>query len=114
MFTKTFASLLNHSVYITDCMEVLSKNNVNKIQLDGPVSNAGGFIRPEGCYLLRYAGSPQSGYTIMYKITKNGTPLSEFKEMTMSDAYDYVILNDEVDRAAEEIISLIKQKQDEK
>ena len=25
MFTKTFASLLNHNVYITDCMEVLSK-----------------------------------------------------------------------------------------
>lgn len=31
MFTKTFASLLNHSVYITDCMEVLSKITNNEI-----------------------------------------------------------------------------------
>ena len=33
------------------------------------------------------------------------------REMTMTDAYDYVILNDEIDRAAEEIISIIKEKQ---
>lgn len=33
------------------------------------------------------------------------------KEMTMTDAYDYIILNDEIDRAAEEIISIIKEKQ---
>ena len=31
MFTKTFASLLNHNVYITDCMEVLSKITNNEI-----------------------------------------------------------------------------------
>ena len=31
MFTKTFASLLNHNVYITDCMEVLSKITGNEI-----------------------------------------------------------------------------------
>ena len=30
MFTKTFASLLNHNVYITDCMEVLSKITNNE------------------------------------------------------------------------------------
>lgn len=35
-------------------------------------------------------------------------------EMEMTDAYDHVILNDEIDRAAEEIISLIKAKQYEK
>ena len=33
------------------------------------------------------------------------------KEMSMTEAYDYVILNDEIDRAAEEIISIIKEKQ---
>lgn len=33
------------------------------------------------------------------------------KEMEMTDAYDHVILNDEIDRAADEIISLIKAKQ---
>ena len=33
------------------------------------------------------------------------------KEMSMTEAYDYVILNDEIDRAAEEIISIIKDKQ---
>lgn len=33
------------------------------------------------------------------------------REMAMTDAYDYVILNDEIDRAAEEIISIIKEKQ---
>lgn len=32
------------------------------------------------------------------------------KEMEMTDAYDHVILNDEIDRAANEIISLIKAK----
>ena len=31
MFTKTFASLLNHNVYITDSMEVLSKITNNEI-----------------------------------------------------------------------------------
>ena len=31
--------------------------------------------------------------------------------MSMTEAYDYVILNDEIDRAAEEIISIIKEKQ---
>ena len=31
MFTKTFASLLNHNVYITDCMEVLSKITNNEV-----------------------------------------------------------------------------------
>ncbi len=31
MFTKTFASLLNHNVYITDCMEVLSKITSNEV-----------------------------------------------------------------------------------
>ena len=33
------------------------------------------------------------------------------KEMSLTEAYDYVILNDEIDRAAEEIISIIKEKQ---
>lgn len=32
------------------------------------------------------------------------------KEMTMTDAYDHIILNDEIDRAADEIIALIKAK----
>lgn len=31
MFTKTFASLLNHNVYITDSMEVLSKITTNEV-----------------------------------------------------------------------------------
>jgi len=31
MFTKTFASLLNHNVYITDSMEVLSKITSNEV-----------------------------------------------------------------------------------
>lgn len=35
------------------------------------------------------------------------------KEMTMTDNYDYVILNDKVNRAAKEIISLILKKQSE-
>lgn len=35
------------------------------------------------------------------------------KEMEMTEAYDHIILNDEIDRAAEEIISLIKAKQSE-
>ena len=31
MFTKTFASLLNHSVFITDSMEILSKITNNEV-----------------------------------------------------------------------------------
>lgn len=36
------------------------------------------------------------------------------KELGMTEAYDHIVLNDEIDRAAEEIISLIKAKQNEK
>lgn len=42
MFTKTFASLLNHNVYITDCMEVLSKitnNEVYKMLIFDTITN---------------------------------------------------------------------------
>ena len=42
MFTKTFASLLNHNVYITDCMEVLSKitgNEVYKMLIFDTIAN---------------------------------------------------------------------------
>lgn len=42
MFTKTFASLLNHNVYITDCMEVLSKitnNEVYKMMIFDTITN---------------------------------------------------------------------------
>ena len=42
MFTKTFASLLKHNVYITDCMEVLSKitnNEVYKMLIFDTITN---------------------------------------------------------------------------
>ena len=42
MFTKTFASLLNHNVYITDSMEVLSKvtnNEVYKMLIFDTIAN---------------------------------------------------------------------------
>lgn len=42
MFTKTFASLLNHNVYITDCMDVLSKitnNEVYKMMIFDTITN---------------------------------------------------------------------------
>ena len=42
MFTKTFASRLNHNVYITDCMEVLSKitnNEVYKMLIFDTITN---------------------------------------------------------------------------
>jgi type IV pilus assembly protein PilC len=42
MFTKTFASLLNHNVYITDAMEVLSKitnNEVYKMLIFDTITN---------------------------------------------------------------------------
>lgn len=44
MFTKTFASLLNHSVYITDSMEILSKitnNEVYKEVIYNTINNLG-------------------------------------------------------------------------
>ena len=33
------------------------------------------------------------------------------KEMTMTDDYDYIVVNDKIDRAAQEIIDIIKAKQ---
>ncbi|MDY4848792.1 MAG: guanylate kinase [Bacilli bacterium] len=36
------------------------------------------------------------------------------KEMTMTEDYDYVVLNDKIDRASNEIISIIKNKMKEK
>ena len=36
------------------------------------------------------------------------------KEMTMTEDYDYVVLNDKIDRASNEIIAIIKNKMKEK